>query len=58
MVKVKIKFEIIYFLLVLLFNICELQFGIMREVCCCLVLVLRFGFYGLVIYSLLVCCNY
>ena len=43
MVKFKIKFEIIYFLLVLLFNICGLQFRIVREVCCCLVLVLRFG---------------
>ena len=31
------------FLLVLLFNICGLQFGIVREVCCCLVLVLWFG---------------
>ena len=25
------------------FDICELQFGIVREVCCCLILVLQIG---------------
>ena len=31
------------FLLVWLFDTCELQFGIVSEVCCRLILVLRFG---------------
>ena len=31
------------FILVWLFDICGLQFGIVREVCCYLVLVLQFG---------------
>ena len=38
-----------------LFDICGLQFGIVREDCCCLV---WFWFYGLVICSLLVYCNF